>query len=147
MSIRLACVAALITLLECAAIPLARAETPDATLEFSTGSPAAGVGYTWASGTLSYGGESHPFRVNGLGVVDMDVSIEAIGIVHRLARLQDFDGTYTEVEVDAELAGEGYTGALENQHGVVIGLRSPIIGMQFNPSLIGVSIELEPGSR
>jgi len=46
--------------------------------------------------------------------------------------------------VDAELAGEGYTGAVENQHGVVIGLRSAIIGMQFNPSLIGVSIELEP---
>ena len=145
---RLACIAAvLIVLFECAAIPLARAETPDATLEFSTGSPAAGAGYTWASGTLNYGGESHPFRVNGLGVVDMDVPIEAIGIVYRLARLQDFDGTYTEVEVDAELAGEGYTGAVENQHGVVIGLRSTILGMQFNPSLIGVSIELEPGSR
>jgi hypothetical protein len=145
---RLACVAAaLIVLFECAAIPLARAETPDATLEFSAGSAAAGAGYTWASGTLNYGGESHPFRVNGLGVVDMDVPIEAIGIVYRLARLQDFDGTYTEVEVDAELAGEGYTGAVENQHGVVIGLRSTILGMQFNPSLIGVSIELEPGSR
>ena len=117
MSMRLAGVAAeLIILFECAAIPLARAQTPDATLEFSAGSPAAGVGYIWASGTLNYGGESHPFRVSGLGVVDMDVPIEAIGIVHRLARLQDFDGTYAEVEVDAELAGEGYTGALENQH-------------------------------
>ncbi len=145
---RLACIAAvLIVLFERAAIPLARAETPDATLEFSAGSAAAGVGYTWASGTLDYGGESYPFRVNGLAVVDMDVPIEAIGIVYGLARLQDFDGTYTEVEVDAELAGEGYTGALENQHGVVIGLRSAILGLQFNPSLIGVSIELEPGSR
>ena len=91
-----------------------------------SGAPAAGAGYTWASGTLNYGGESHPFRVNGLGVVDMDVPIDAIGIVYRLARLQDFDGTYTEVEVDAKLAGEGYTGAVENQHGVVIGLRSPV---------------------
>jgi hypothetical protein len=145
---RLACAAAaLIVLFECAAIPLARAQTPDATLEFSAGSAAVGVGYTWASGTLNYGGESHPFRVNGLGTVDLDVPIEAIGIVHHLARLQDFDGTYTEVEVNAELAGEGYTDALENQHGVVIGLRSTILGLQFDPSLIGVSIELEPGSR
>ena len=144
----MACVAAaLIVLFDAAAIPLARAETADATVEFSAGSPAAGAGYTWASGTLNYGGESHSFRVNGLGVIDMDVPIEAIGIVHRLATLQDFDGMYTEVEVDADLAGEGYTGALENQHGVVIGLRSTILGMQFNPSLIGVSIELEPGSR
>jgi len=119
---RLACAAAVLSVLfECAAIPLARAQAPDATLEFSSGSAAAGAGYTWASGTLDYGGESHPFRVNGLGAVDLDVPIEAIGIVHRLASLQDFDGTYTEVEVDAELAGEGYTGALENQHGVVIG--------------------------
>jgi len=144
----LACVAAaLIVLFECAAVPLARAETADATVEFSAGSPAAGAGYIWASGMLNYGGESHPFRVNGLGVIDMDIPIEAIGIVSRLATMQDFDGTYTEMEVDAELAGEGYTGAMENQHGVVIGLRSTILGMQFNPSLIGVSIELEPGSR
>jgi len=64
------------------------------------------------------------------------------GIVCRLARLQDFDGTYTEVEVDAEVPGDGYTGAVENQH-----LRSTILGMQFDPSLIGVLIELEPGSR
>ena len=63
---------------ECAAIPLARAQTPDATLEFSAGSAAAGAGYTWARGTLDYGGESHPFRVNGLGAVDLDVPIEAI---------------------------------------------------------------------
>ena len=68
---RLACVATvLVVLFECAAIPLARADTPDATLEFSAGSAAAGVGYTWASGTLDYGGESHLFRVNGLGVIN-----------------------------------------------------------------------------
>jgi len=36
---------------------------------------------------------------------------------------------------------------VENQRGVVICLRSVIFGLQFNPSLIGVSIELEPGSR
>jgi len=43
---RLACVAAaLIVLFECAAIPLARAQTPDATVEFSAGSrlPASGT--------------------------------------------------------------------------------------------------------
>jgi hypothetical protein len=137
----------LIVLCGCAASPLARAQAADATLEFSGGSAAAGVGYTWAGGMLNYGGESHPFRVNGLAVIDMHAPIEASGIVYRLARLQDFDGTYAEVEVDAELAGEGYTGAIENQHGVVIGLRSTTFGLQFNPSLIGVSIELEPGSR
>jgi hypothetical protein len=73
------------------------------------------------------------------------VGVEASGVVHHLASLRDFAGTYTEVEVPAALAGEGCTGAIENQHGVVIGLQSTTQGMRFNPSLLGVSIELGNG--
>ena len=130
-----------------AASSLCRAQTPDATLELSAGTEAAGVGYSWASGRLYYGGKWYPFRVNGLSVVDLDVAIEASGVVDHLASLRDFDGTYTEVEVDAALAGEGCTGAVRNQHGVVIGLHSTTQGMRFNPSLLGVSIELGEGSH
>jgi len=68
-------------------------------------------------------------------LLDRDIHIDDAETVHaermRLAgrsstcrspgKAANFDGTYTEVEVDAELAGEGYTGAVENQHGVVIG--------------------------
>jgi hypothetical protein len=131
-------------LLMAAASPLSRAQMPDATLELSAGADSVGLGYTWARGTLRYRGQSYPFRLNGLSVVDMNVPLEAIGVVPHLARLEDFDGTYNEVEVDAELAAEGCNRAIENQHGVLIGLQSTTQGLQFEPSLLGVSIGLDP---
>jgi hypothetical protein len=131
-------------LLMAAASALSRAQTPDATLELSAGTDAVGVGYTWARGVLRYRGRSYPFQLNGLSVVDMNVPLEANGVVYGLARLRDLDGTYTEVEVDAELAAEGCTRAIENQHGVLIGLQSTTQGLQFEPSLLGVSIGLDP---
>jgi hypothetical protein len=127
------------------ASPPSRAQTPDATLELSAGTEATGVGYSWASGTLHYGGRSYPFRVNGLSVIDLGVAIEASGVVDHLASLRDFEGTYTEVEVDAALACEGCTSAMKNEHGVLIGLQSTTQAMRFNPSLLGVSIDLGNG--
>ena len=124
------------------AAPLSRAQTPDATFELSAGTEEAGVGYGWASGMLYYRDESYPFRLDGLSVIDMDVPLEAGGVVYHLGSLADLDGTYAEVEVDPALAGAGFTAAIENEHGVLIGLRSATQGLLFQPSLIGVQIEL-----
>jgi hypothetical protein len=124
------------------AAPLSRAQTADATFELSAGTEQTGVGYSWAGGTLYYGGRSYPFRLGGLSVVDMGVPLEAGGVVYHLARLPDLDGTYAEVEVAPALAGAGFTTALENEHGVLIGLRSTTQALQFQPSLLGVEIEL-----
>ncbi len=106
------------------------------------GTEAAGVGYSWARGRLYYRGESYPFRLDGLSTVDMDVPLEAGGVVYHLARLSDLDGTYAEVEVDPALAGAGFTAAIENERGVLIGLRSTTQALHFQPSLLGVEIEL-----
>jgi hypothetical protein len=124
------------------AAPLSRAQTPDATFELSAGTEEAGIGYSWASGTLRYGEQSYPFRMNGLSVVDAEFPFEANGAVYHLARLSDLVGTYAEVEVDPALARAGFTDAIENEHGVLIGLRSTTQGMYFEPSLLGVEIEL-----
>ena len=124
------------------AAPLSRAQTADAAFELSAGTEAAGVGYSWARGRLHYRDQSYPFRLDGLSVVDMGVPFEASGVVYHLARPSDLDGTYAEVEVDPALAGAGFTAAIENQHGVLIGLRSTTQGLLFQPSLIGVEIEL-----
>lgn len=126
---------------------IAAAEEPNATLEFSGGSSTTGVGYTWAGGTLRYHGKAYPFRLSGLSVVDIDTSIEASGEVYHLAKLADFAGDYTQVDAETALPGSGTASAIENQHGVVIGLHSTLLGLQFEPSLLGVSIELAPGSR
>jgi hypothetical protein len=124
------------------AAPLSHAQTADATFELSAGTERAGIGYSWARGRLYYGDRSYPFRLDGLSVVDVDVPLEASGVVYHLARLSDLDGTYTEVEVDPALAGAGYTAAIENEHGVLIGLRSTTQALYFEPSLLGVEIEL-----
>ena len=124
------------------AAPLSHAQTADATFELLAGMEHTGVGYSWARGSLYYGGQSYPFRLGGLSVVDLDVPLEADGVVYQLSRLSDLDGTYSEVEVAPALAGAGFTAALENEHGVLIGLRSTTQGLHFAPSLLGVEIEL-----
>src|SRR6267378_992391 len=119
------------------AAPLSHAQTADATFELLAGMEHTGVGYSWARGRLYYGGQSYPFRLGGLSV-----PLEADGVVYQLSRLSDLDGTYSEVEVAPALAGAGFTAALENEHGVLIGLRSTTQALQFQPSLLGVEIEL-----
>ena len=41
---------------------------PDATLRLSGGSFAAGIGFSWGSGTLTYKGKDYPVKVKGLSV-------------------------------------------------------------------------------
>jgi hypothetical protein len=47
---------------------------PDATLRFSGGSFAAGIGFSWGSGTLTYRGKSYPVKVKGLSVGKVGVT-------------------------------------------------------------------------
>ena len=44
------------------------AEKPDATLRLSGGSVAAGIGWSWGSGTLTYKGKDYPISVKGLSL-------------------------------------------------------------------------------
>ena len=59
-------------------------------------SVAIGIGVSWGDGILEYKGKKYPFTVEGLSVVDLGVSkVSARGDVHNLAKVQDFEGTYT----------------------------------------------------
>ncbi|HMK86401.1 MAG TPA: hypothetical protein VK437_10620, partial [Steroidobacteraceae bacterium] len=40
--------------------------SPDATLKLHGGSVAAGIGYVWGHGTLSYQGNEHKFSISGV---------------------------------------------------------------------------------
>ena len=44
------------------------AGTPDAVIELSGGSVAAGVGFSWGSGTLIYHGKRYPLKINGFSL-------------------------------------------------------------------------------
>ena len=126
------------------ALSVAQAEdTPDATLKLSKGSVAAGIGFSWGSGTLTYQGKDYPITVNGLSVGDVGVSrIEASGKVYNLKKLADFDGNYTAATAGATIAGGASVTAMKNQNGVSVHLVSTSQGLKWNLSASGVSMRI-----
>jgi hypothetical protein len=128
------------------AAPMASAQDAAAngTLTFSGGSAAAGVGYTWGHGVLTYNNQQYPFTVEGLSVVDVGVaSIEGAGEVYNLKSPAAFSGNYVSAGVGATLAGGGSVAALENQNGVIIHFHSTTEGLKLNLSPSGVSVRLK----
>jgi hypothetical protein len=117
---------------------------PDGTVTFSGGSVAAGIGFVWGHGDLNFGGESHPFKLSGLSVVDVGAAnISASGQVYNLKKLADFSGNYVAVSAGLTVAGGGSAAYLKNEHGVVIKLESTTVGLRFNLSGDGVKVTLK----
>ena len=115
----------------------------DATVHLSQGSVAAGIGYTWGGGTLTYQGKSYPLKVKGLSVGQAGISkVEATGSVENLSRLEDFSGNYTATGVEGTVAGGVGATALRNQNGVVIYLTTSTRGLNFKFAVEGVEITL-----
>jgi hypothetical protein len=118
-------------------------EQPAATIDFTGGSVAAGIGHVWGHGHLIYKGAKHAFELSGVSIVDVGVShITASGVVYHLRDLQDFSGNYTTASAGLTVAGGGSAVVLRNQHGVVIKLLSTAEGLRFNFSAEGVNIKL-----
>src|SRR5260370_18696672 len=72
----------------------AQPRKPDATLTLSEGSVAAGVGFNWGNGVLTYKGKAYPVQVDGLsvGVVGGPRATPKRQVSH-LANLAAFPGT------------------------------------------------------
>ena len=116
---------------------------PDATVKFSGGSVAAGIGYVWGKGDLAYHGKKYAFELSGLSIVDIGVAhIVANGAVYNLKDVSEFSGNYTAVTVGVTIAGGGSAAVLRNERGVVIKLISTTRGLRFNLSANGVGIKL-----
>ena len=116
---------------------------PDATVSFEGGSVAAGIGYSWGSGTLHYKGKSYPLKVDGLSVGDVGVSkVNASGSVWHLKKLEDFPGTYTAASAGASVGGGGGVAAMQNQNGVVIKAHATSKGLKLKLGADGVKIDL-----
>jgi len=121
------------------------ARTPDATVEFSGGSVAVGVGYRWGSGTLTFREKKYPFSVSGLsaGISAGATKVTASGSVYNLANLQDFDGHFTVVAAGGTLVGGGTAVALRNQKGVLIEGVSSSEGLKITFDTGGVEIKVQ----
>jgi hypothetical protein len=115
----------------------------EGTATFTGGAVAAGVGFQWGSGVLTWRGAQHPFRVRGLSVVDVGITrVSASGTVRNLTRLEDFNGNYVAVAAGATVAGGGSIATLRNQNGVTIEGVSTQQGLRLTLAPSGVSITL-----
>jgi hypothetical protein len=131
--------------LSTAAVTYAAADRkPDATLDLHGGSVAVGVGVDWAKGTLHFNGQDVPVKVRGISLVRVGASkFSASGEVYNLTGLSEFAGKYSAVSAGAALAGGGGISAMQNQHGVVMHLRSTTVGADLDFGVKGIEVSLD----
>ena len=119
----------------------------DATLRFSGGGFALGIGVNWGSGTLTYRGKDYPVKVKGLSVGRVGVtSSSAFGEVFNLKHLQDFNGHYNVGGAGTRgvTLGAGKTGTImSNQAGVIVRVSSTQNGVAVNATGGGVDMQLQ----
>jgi hypothetical protein len=118
-------------------------EVPSGIIEFSGGSVAVGIGYTWGKGILIFEGKHYPLKVDGLSIVHVGVSsYTASGTVYHLTNPSDINGVYTAVSAGAAVAGGASATAMKNSKGVVIEMASTHVGLNFSLSAKGVTIAM-----
>jgi len=120
---------------------------PDATLRLSGGSFAAGIGFSWGSGTLTYKGKDYPVKVKGLSVGKVGItSSSAYGEIFNLKHLQDFNGHYNVGAAGTRgvTLGAGKSGTLmTNQAGVIVRISSTQKGVNVNATGGGVDMQIQ----
>ena len=106
---------------------------------------AAGIGWSWGSGTLTYQGKQYPISVEGLSVGGTvgGASVTASGNVFSLKSLDDFNGNYTAAAAGITVGGGAEGTAMQNQKGVVIKVVATTTGITFNLSTAGVKFTLK----
>ena len=137
-------VTAVAMLLVTSAVWAAEEAKPDATLELKEGSVAAGIGFSWGSGTMVYKGKTYKVSVDGLSVGSVGIAeATASGKVFGLKDIKDFDGNYTAVSAGAAVAGGGSATVMRNQNGVRIELLSTIQGVKLTLATAGVNLKIK----
>jgi hypothetical protein len=117
---------------------------PQATVSIDLTGVAAGIGFSWGSGVLRFGGREYRFSVSGLSVGNVGYStINAVGNVYNLKTVSDFAGNYAAVGAGITLAG-GVAGlTMQNQRGVLINLYAMQQGVQLNIGPQGFTIDMK----
>jgi hypothetical protein len=117
---------------------------PDAALTLEATSVAAGVGWAWGSGKLSYQGKDHAVTVEGLTVGAVGVAaIKAVGTVYYLKKLEDFEGTYKAAVAGSTVGGGGAVLVMRNQLGVEVRMSATTQGVSLTIGTSGVKLALK----
>jgi hypothetical protein len=121
-------------------------QVPTGTIELSGGSLAAGIGYTWGTGTLIFEGKEYAVTVDGLSLLNLAASsYTASGTVYNLTTPSDINGTYTAISsgIGGTIAGGAPETTMKNPHGVIIEMTATHKGLGFNLGPNGVTISLK----
>jgi hypothetical protein len=117
---------------------------PDATLALTEGSVAAGIGFSWGGGTLTYQGKTYPVSVEGLTVGSVGIAeAKATGKVFGLKNLSDFDGVYTAAKLGATVGGGGDLTTMKNSKDVTIELNATTEGVKLTAGPGGVKLKIK----
>jgi hypothetical protein len=117
---------------------------PPPWLEMEYMSVAAGLGFGWGEGTLTFEARDYPFSMRGLGLIDIGIArAVASGHVENLDDPADLEGVFVAAEAGAT-AGVGRAALiLRNGNGVVIRLRSELRGARLTLGAEGIRIALK----
>jgi hypothetical protein len=125
-------------------VPAQNAKKPDGTVKLSEGTVAVGIGWSWGKGTLTYKGKAHPFKIEGLSVLDVGIAkAEATGNVFNLKKVEDFSGIYRAASAGGPAVKGATATALQNDKGVVIELKSATKGAELKVALEGLKLALD----
>ncbi len=123
---------------------LAAEPPPSGTVKMESKTVAIGVGVSWGDGTLTFGGKSYPFSVDGLSVVDLGVSnITTTGEVFNLKNVADFSGNYVAGEAGIAIAGGPTDTIMKNENGVVLRLHGTQQGARLTLAAGGVKLKIK----
>ncbi len=117
---------------------------PSGTVTLSSKAVALGIGVSWGDGTLTFGGKTYPFSVEGLSVADLGVSnISTSGEVFNLKSVADFSGNFIAGEAGIAIAGGPTDQILKNQNGVVLRLHGTQTGARLTLAAQGVKLTIK----
>jgi len=124
---------------------LADDKTPDATIRLTEGSVAAGIGWNWGRGELSFQGKSYHVKVEGLAVAEVGITkAEATGTVYNLKSIDDLNGVYAAAGAEGTAGKGAGVSSLRNSKGVVINLKSETKGANIKVAAAGLKLTVEP---
>jgi hypothetical protein len=126
-----------------AAAPVAGTDPSTGTITFSGTAVAAGIGFQWGGGVLTYRGANYPFSVSGISVADVGIArVTGSGRVSNLRNLADFNGTFVAATAGATIGGGASAAVLRNQNGVTIDGISTSQGARLTFAAAGVTLTL-----
>lgn len=138
-----ACLVAALACCVFAGAALAQEGPASGTVTMTVGRGAMIISATGGRGVLTYDGQTHPFKLGGLGIGLLGITtVDAEGEVYNLTRLEDFAGAYVQGGADYA-AGDGQGMLwLKNTKGVVLKLRSRTKGLSLAVGGEGLVIQM-----